>query len=101
MNAKWRLLGRHRWVAGAVISESCMTGVVDREDPRGFQYSFTATVRGFRNWKIYRGPVNPEVLRYVIGRVREIRDRIDSGKPEVFDEPNEFRREIDAGEQIY
>jgi hypothetical protein len=69
-----RILARHRWVDGAKITESIS------EDGRVRR--FTATIRGFRNWRIYEGP-DPKVPK-IIEKIREIRDRIDSGDESVF-----------------
>ncbi len=64
-----RILARHCWVDGATITES-----ISKE---GKVRRFTATIRGFRNWRIYQGP-DPKVPKN-IEKIREIRDRIDSG----------------------
>lgn len=69
-----KILARHRWLDGAKITESVS------ED--GKTRRFTATIRGFRNWKIYEGATWNS--RDVIAKVREIRDRIDSGNEPVF-----------------
>jgi len=87
---RWRLLGRHKWVAGATISESCPVGVTASDQ---WLRSFTATIRGYRNWKIYRGEATAAALAYVIAQVQTIRDRIDDGDESVFSEPNEFAQE--------
>jgi len=69
-----RILARHHWVDGATITESISKdGDVRR---------FTATIRGFRNWRIYEGP-DPKAPK-IIEKIREIRDRIDSGDESVF-----------------
>ena len=81
----FKILARHKWVAGAVIAESVnQQGVVRR---------FTATIRGFRNWKIYQGPPSPCATSFVIAAVQGIRDRIDARDETVFDEPNEYAEE--------
>ncbi len=69
-----RILARHHWVDGAKITESIS------EDGRVRR--FTATIRGFQNWRIYEGP-DPKVPR-IIEKIREIRDRIDRGDESVF-----------------
>ena len=69
-----RILARHKRLDGATITESVSKdGTIRR---------YTATVRGWRAWKIYEGP--DWNLPDVIAKVREIRDRIDSGDESVF-----------------
>ncbi len=69
-----RILARHHWVDGATITESISK---DGEVRR-----FSATIRGFRNWRIYEGP-DPKAPQ-IIEKVREIRKRIDSGDESGF-----------------
>ena len=83
MAAKWRIIGRHRWVSGAVISESYSLA-----DDRIRRYS--ATIRGWRNWKLFEGETCPEIVTIIQERVRTIRDRIDADDKNVFSEPNNF-----------
>lgn len=46
---------------------------------------FTATIRGWQNWRIYEGEsVNVEKI---ISEVRRIRDRIDAGDEAIFETP--------------
>lgn len=80
---KFCVIGRHRWVTGALITES-----VEREE--GWIRRYTATIRGFRNWKIWQGECGPDVSAYVISTVKAIRDRIDAGDEAVFYRPNEY-----------
>lgn len=86
---KWRVIGRHRWVAGATISESI------RIDG-GKAHRFTATIRGYRNWKIFEGTVSPAILESVIRVVRAIRDQIDKDGEdcEALMAVNEYSRDI-------
>jgi len=79
----FKILARHKWVAGATITESVAR---DGEPIR----RFTATIRGWRNWRIYQGPASPEVTSYVISTVKTLRDRIDDGDDSVFHEPNDW-----------
>jgi len=72
-----KLIGRHKWVDGATISES-----YDEADDT--IRSFTATIRGFRNWKIYKGKLTDSTTKFVRVVVKSIRDRIDAGDEEVF-----------------
>jgi hypothetical protein len=79
----WKVLGKHKWVHGAVISESCNTD--------GTQRRFTATILGWPNWKIaVMERTTHENLEFVINRVREIRDRIQERDEAVFHEPNDW-----------
>ena len=77
---RFHVVGRHRWIAGAIIIEST--------DEDGWTRRFTATIQGWRNWKIYQGPaINPQ---FVADAVRRIRDRIDEGGETIFAERNEY-----------
>ena len=82
--SKWKPIARYRWVSGATITESrpndgkTLNGVVVTR--------FTATIRGWRNWNIYEGVAGDKVARAVQQRVREIRDRLDSGDKTVLKE---------------
>lgn len=85
---KFKVLARHKWLVGATITESM--SLVDDGVRR-----FTATIEGWRNWKIYEGPLGGEkVTNFVLDKVRGIRKRIQSGDETVFEETNEFCREI-------
>lgn len=66
---RWRVIGRHRWVAGALISESVSDDDTERR--------FTATIRGWRNWKIYQGTSMLGYLQVIIRIVRAICVQID------------------------
>ena len=81
---KFRIIARHQWVAGAKITESI--SAADNAVRR-----FTATIRGWQNWKIYQGDTRSlYVLDWIIHTVRSIRERIDAGDETVFAEPNEY-----------
>lgn len=77
----WKILARHKWVAGAVITESC--------NEKGYR-RFTATIRGWRNWKIWQGETAGKDMKErtdeVIRRVVEIREKIDNGDKTVFNQ---------------
>jgi len=80
---RWKILARHKWVSGAVITESIDT---QNDDLR----RYTATIRGWNNWRIWIGkiayePMEPRV-KEIISRVITIRNRIDSGDEKVFSE---------------
>ena len=79
MTRRWRIIGRHRWVAGAVITESYAT---DDDTVR----RFTATIRGYGGWRIFEGKIAPGIDQVVTERVRAIRDRIEAGDDSVFQE---------------
>ena len=66
----WNILARHKWVAGASITES-----VNNDD---WMHRYTAPVRGFRNWRIFEGTVSPGVPELVIQFDRAVRDQIDA-----------------------
>ncbi len=77
----WKVIGRHKWVSGATITESYDTS----KERLGYTYRrFTATIRGWRNFLIYEGELKEEVTKKVIKRVKELRDRIDKGDESVF-----------------
>lgn len=76
-----KILAKHKWVSGAIITES------DKTEHNGkYAYRrFTATIRGFRNWKIYEGETNKENLtELIINKVKEIRDKIDNKDETIF-----------------
>ena len=81
----WKTLARHRWVSGATITESML-----EEDDR--YRRFTATVLGWRGFKIAEGRASPELGRKVKEKVTEIRDRIEAGDESVFHELGGFER---------
>ena len=82
----WRILARHKWVAGALITESV--------NDDSMSYRYTATVRGYRNWRIFEGAGGPGSLDLIIRIVRAIRDQIDAGGEncEAFMAVNEHSR---------
>lgn len=77
-----KILARHKWVEGATITES-----VD-EKKEGYKdvsfRRFTATVRGWRNFKIWEGYLYNGIAQKVIKCVEEIKDRIDRNDDSVF-----------------
>ncbi len=78
-----KILARHnRWVSGCTITESHC----EEKSPHDGAYRrFTATIRGFQNWKIFEGVIKGGTDEKVASKVREIRDRIDSGDETVFE----------------
>jgi len=79
MAKQWQRLTRHRWVAGATITESCS---VNQDNIR----RFTATIRGWRNWLIFEGDITKIDAQQIMDKVIEIMDRIDNGDKEIFNE---------------
>lgn len=70
---KSKVLARHKWLVGCVITEMV--------DPETNVRHFIATVRGWRNFRL-RSTVPQEVM----DEVRSIRKRIDEGDQSVFSE---------------
>lgn len=66
----WHILARHKWVIGATTTESVNDGDTLRR--------YTATVRGYHNWRIFEGAAAPGSLALIIRIVRAIRDQIDA-----------------------
>jgi hypothetical protein len=75
---RMRIIGRHKHVIGATITES-----VDEDDNIR---RFTATIRGFQNWRLFEGKTTSDTFTKIIAKVKEIRDRIDEGDEAVFHE---------------
>ena len=76
-----KILARHKWVEGCTITES----VDDKRPMETMSWRrFTATIRGFRNWKIYEGFLRENTAQIVKDKVSKIRDRIDKGDDKVF-----------------
>ena len=76
-----KILARHKWVEGCIITES----VDEKKSTKLKSYRrFTATIRGFRNWKIYEGFLTNSIAQKVMDKVKKIRDRIDKGDDKVF-----------------
>jgi len=88
MKSRWKIIARHKWVLGATITESYL------DDPAVNLRRFTATIRGWRNWKMYEGVLYHGLADKVAERVREIRDRIDAGDESVFNENQVFPEEV-------
>ena len=78
---RWKLLARHKdYVKGATISESINENSTNKIPCR----RFTATIRGFQNWRLYQG--DRWKMDVIIKRVYDIRDRIDRNDESVFSE---------------
>ena len=77
-----KVIARHKyWVSGCTITET----IVDQDIRR-----FTATVLGWRNWKIYEGPLTEKTAQKVRDAVRKIRDSIASGDENIFKQKGFF-----------
>ena len=79
-----KILARHKnWVSGATISESVSeNGKIRR---------FTATIRGWQNFRIYEGPLyeqdnSEEIIKKIISTVKDIKNRINNNDDSVFNE---------------
>jgi len=84
----WHALSRHSWVVGASITESINDDNTLRR--------YTATVRGYRSWRVFEGVVSPEILELIIRVVRAIREQIDvdGENCEAFMATNEYSHSI-------
>lgn len=81
--SRWRILTRNkRRVVGCTITESIL------EAPGGSRRRFTATINGWRNWRLWEGDERDgsTALELVVKKVRSIRDRIEAGDESVFHE---------------
>ncbi len=76
-----KILARHKWVSGAIITESVDTNKGNKDTS---YRRFTATIRGWRNWRIFEGYLKENTAQIVMNKVREIRDKIDNGDEKVF-----------------
>ncbi len=78
-----KILARHKWLIGCTITES----VDDKKSTTTKDYrSFTATIRGWRNWLIFEGLVDSNTTNFVIDKVKSIRKRIDENDKSVFEQ---------------
>ena len=77
-----KVIARHKyWVSGCTITET----IVDQDTRR-----FTATVLGWRNWKIYEGPLTETIVQEVCNAVCKIRESIKSGDENIFKQKGFF-----------
>lgn len=85
---KWRILARHEWIVGALVTES----VNDDDTSR----RYTATIRGYRNWRIFEGAVDSNSLSLIVRVVRAIRDQVDADGEdcEAFMAVNEYSHNV-------
>ena len=80
---RWIVIARHRWTFGATITESYKSNDIGER-------RFTATIRGFRNWKIMQGHNTGDTVNRVVSKVESIRLRIDANDESVFTEANVY-----------
>lgn len=85
---KWKVLARHKWVNGCTITESHC----DFKGKGLVFLRFTATINGFRNFKIYEGFAFENEAEVVVSRVKAIQSRIEAGDDEVFHENLEITK---------
>lgn len=83
-----KIIARHKWVAGCTITESHD----DAKDAQGLTAyrRFTATIRGYRGWKIYEGRLENITIKKIQSIVRHIRQRIDVDDESVFEHRFEY-----------
>jgi hypothetical protein len=74
---QWKVLARHKWVAGCTITES-----INLQDDS--KRKFTATIRGWRNFLLFEGDSRTIDANNIQAKVIEIRNLIDQGNEEVF-----------------
>lgn len=87
MAQKWKVVARDsKAVSGATITQS-----VDTES-EGWRWRYTATIQGWRNFRIAQGCPGHGDFTYeqVCNRVREIRDRIEADDEAVFHETHKI-----------
>jgi len=76
-----KILARHKWISGTTITES----VDDNKSTKGKSFRrFTATIRGFRNWKIYEGFLEGDTAQRIFDTVKHIKDCIDNKDEGIF-----------------
>jgi len=77
-----KIIARHKnWVSGCTITEMIDDSKSTNND--SFRL-FTATINGWRSFKIYRGFASQINVKKIIAMVREIKTRIENGDEAVF-----------------
>ena len=61
-----RIIGRQFWAEGCKVTES----LIDERMLSG-KRRYTATIRGFRNWKIYEGVLFQGLIEKIIYTIQE------------------------------
>ena len=73
---KYRVLARHKWLTDCTITES----ISDCDRYR----RFTATICGWRGFEIYCGVLYGGLTKKIIAKVKDIREKIQSGDDTSF-----------------
>lgn len=73
---KYKVIGRHHWLVDCTITES----ISECERYR----KFTATILGWRGFEIYCGVLYDGLVKAVIAKVKEIRNKIEKGEDSCF-----------------
>ena len=83
MKRKMKVIARHKWLDDCTITES-----YDVNDDTDNSYRrFTATILGWRNFKIFEGYyTNDMIAAKVLGQVVKIKERIEMGDEIIFQE---------------
>jgi len=89
MRRRWRILGRYKHLINDVtVTQSWLSN----SEPEIMR--FTATICGWRNWKIWQGHIvfgrGCFVWEDVKKKIEVIKKRILDGDEKVFYEPNEY-----------
>jgi len=84
---KWKIIARHKWVTGATITESHC----EEKSGELCYLRFTATIKGFRNFRIYEGFAFENDAAAIVDKVKEILNRIEKGDESVFNENTEIK----------
>lgn len=72
-----KIIAKHKPLSGVIITESY------KENELNYR-RFTATIRGFRNWKLFEGITKNDTFEKVINKAEEIRNKIDNKDEEIF-----------------
>lgn len=75
---QWKVLAKHKWVAGCTITES--VNLINDNKRR-----YTATIRGWRNFVIYEGDPSKIDTQEIVNKVKEIRNAMDKDENEAFE----------------
>ena len=78
-----KIIARHKWLVGVLITES--SDIAKSTESQAYR-RFTATIRGWRNWRLFEGLIDGNTVQAVIDKAKSIRDRIDAGDETVFGE---------------
>ena len=86
---KFRIFHKYNWGPDCIITESIWT------DESLNIRRYTATICGYRNWKLYQGKAdNPKLNQFLKDKCNEIKQRILAGDKTIFNEPNQFKTEL-------